>query len=264
MPPDINNINKYVSGMAKSLIDKIFFVDKLPDKFVLLDFGCADGFLLSKLTELFPENSYFGYDKNVALLSRAIAADTITYSSDLNQILSSISGYTNTKKVLLLSSVIHEIYSYSSDDEVRDFWKFVFNSDFDYVVIRDMIPIHSINRPSYEDDVHKIYNKLFSDSLETTIEHLTEFQTCWGNITEFKNLTHFLLKYRYIENWKREVRENYLPLCLEDLYCIAPTTYQVLYKEHYCLPFLETKVYDDFGITLREPTHLKLIFSRRT
>ena len=29
--------------------------------------------------------------------------------------------------------------------------------------------------------------------------------------TLYNKITHFLLKYKYLENWDREVKENYLP-----------------------------------------------------
>ncbi|MGA1049083.1 MAG: hypothetical protein ACO3UU_13830, partial [Minisyncoccia bacterium] len=41
---------------------------------------------------------------------------------------------------------------------------------------------------------------------------LISFEKVWGSIfKDYRNFIHFLLKYRYTDNWEREVNENYLP-----------------------------------------------------
>ncbi len=58
--PDLNG---YVQKMEKSLLDKMFFMDKLFDPVEnILDFGCANGVLIRAQSYLFPEHSYTGYD----------------------------------------------------------------------------------------------------------------------------------------------------------------------------------------------------------
>ena len=48
MVTPIQNYDAYNTRMSKSLIDKMFFVDKIePDSIV--DFGCANGLLLQEL-----------------------------------------------------------------------------------------------------------------------------------------------------------------------------------------------------------------------
>ena len=257
----ISNPLKYITGLEKSAIDKMFFMDKLPDNISLLDFGCANGFLLQMLSSFFPNNNYVGYDINETLIKQAIVNPKIYYSTDFVDAFKQIEFDKN--KCLLLSSVIHEVMSYSSVEEVAAFWHLVFDSGFNYIIIRDMIPLLTINRPAYDNDVHKIYHALENRvKMPTTQRHLMEFQAHWGNIDNYKNLVHFLLKYRYLDNWEREVRENYMPIHLEDLWSIIPNDYEVVYKEHYCLPFLQDKVKQDFSIELKEPIHLKLILKR--
>ena len=55
------------------------------------------------------------------------------------------------------------------------------------------------------------------------------------------------------------MKENYIPLYWEDLLAMLPKDYAILYQEHYPLPFLKRQLRSDFGIELKDPTHLKLI-----
>ena len=84
-----------------------------------------------------------------------------------------------------------------------------------------------------------------------------------GSIGINKNLIHYLLKYRYTENWDRELNENYLPISKEKLLSLIPKNYEVIFYEHYALPFLKEKVREDFGIILKDKTHIKLILKRK-
>lgn len=53
-----------------------------------------------------------------------------------------------------------------------------------------------------------------------------------------KNLFHFLIKYRYQENWSREVQENYLPVSKEKLSSILSSMgYSFTHKESSKLAF---------------------------
>lgn len=66
----IENIEIYNDRMSKTLIDKIFFIDKV-DADVFVDFGCADGTVLGHLHDLFPGNYYIGYDINPSMIAIA-------------------------------------------------------------------------------------------------------------------------------------------------------------------------------------------------
>ena len=53
--PDITDLTAYNLSMKKSLIDKMFFMDKIDDNIkVVMDYGCADGALIRFLAPLFP------------------------------------------------------------------------------------------------------------------------------------------------------------------------------------------------------------------
>ena len=51
-----------------------------------------------------------------------------------------------------------------------------------------------------------------------TTAGLNDFENKWGSINNnYRTLLHWLLKYKYVINWSREVYENYLPITLEFL-----------------------------------------------
>ena len=57
----IVDLNRYNLSMSKSLIDKIFFMDKIDDTIkVIVDYGCADGTLIRFIAPLFPEITFIG------------------------------------------------------------------------------------------------------------------------------------------------------------------------------------------------------------
>jgi hypothetical protein len=70
-------------------------------------------------------------------------------------------------------------------------------------------------------------------------------------------------KYQYIEpNWKREVKENYFPIYYENLLRLIPAKYETIYSNHYVLPYFYRHIKHEFGITIKDNTHLQLILER--
>lgn len=253
----IQDPSVYVERMDKSILDKLFFLDKIETR-SLIDFGCANGALLRKV-RLFDDNIILiGYDKDPSLFSPHINdGSKIEYTSHWEDVLDNIPHIKNSS--VLLSSIIHEIYHYSTPEQIDDFWNTIFKTGFEYIIIRDMVPNMSIDRKSPINSVKKIYNKFRGT------QELTDFESIWGNIENNKQLVHFLLKYKYfIPNWAREVRENYLPLYREDLLAFIPKEYDVIFHEHYILPYLYNLINDELGIELQDATHLKLILKRNT
>jgi hypothetical protein len=253
----------YNGRMSTSMMDKLFWVDKV-DAQVIVDFGCADGVLLRHVRDWLPNATLVGYDSNREMLERAeknvpsiIAAHNWTRVEDV------VAGAhaKGDKVALVLSSVIHEVYNYSAPEQIDSFWSAVFpdadTDAFDFIAIRDMIPSRGIDRISDVNDVAKVYRKFLHR------KELKDFETRWGSIESNKNLVHFLLKYQYVQpNWEREVKENYIPLYREDLMAMLPTNYSISYHEHCVLPYVRRAVRGDFGIELKDQTHLKLILER--
>lgn len=247
----IKNFDSYNDEMRKSMKDKLFFVDKINVK-SLVDYGCADGTLLSMLSEINSSIKLHGIDMSSEMVRRA---QEILPSASFNV---SIRPYVNNtfdygNSALNLSSVIHEVYSYSTKEQIDAFWETVKNSGYKYIIIRDMISDLTDEASNAEDVALVRSNKTYA-------EKLREFEEIWGSIDIRRNLIHFLMKYRYTPNWTREVRENYIPMSSDSIVNMLSSTYDVEYEEKFTLPFLHDKVMDDFGIDIKDATHIKLVF----
>lgn len=256
---EISNVDNYVEGMQKSLDDKLFFVDKL-DFDVIVDFGCANGAFLSKVKKMKPNVKIIGYDLDETMLSKARAELTSEdiLTSNWDQVIREIQGYSSP--LLNLSSVIHEVYSYSHPSVVKSFWENqVFGGDFKWITIRDMIPSCKIDKDeifSFRKDVQNVRKRANKFYLES-------FEKRWGTINDnYRTFCHFLLKYRYIDNWEREVKENYLPVSLETLKKKIPSNYTIQYEQDFIVPFIQENVGKAFNVKIKHSTHVKMIIKQ--
>lgn len=253
---NIHDLEKYLADMESSMTDKLFWLDKV-DCDVIVDFGCADGAMLEKLSRTNPGVKLIGYDIDDSMLSKARSRLTqnVQLSNDWYQVLETLKDY--QRPMVFLSSVIHEVYSYSHPKQVNQFWKQIFSGDFQTVVIRDMLPSVKTGRYINEEDVQVIKQR-------AKPEVVRAFEEEWGSIgRDYRNLLHFLLKYRYEENFDREMKENYVPVSLETVLKKVPDSYSVTYDDHYVLPYLRNIVRKDFGIEIKESTHAKLIIEKK-
>ena len=262
MKDDIDNYTTYNKRMSASLIDKVFFVDKIPaDVAVIVDYGCADGTLIAFIRTFFPDAVLIGYDQDPTMTELARLREgnqNSEFYSSWDKVQSRINSIQG-KKVVVASSIIHEVYSYGTHEDSLKFWNHLYSlkSGFDYICIRDMMVSMAVDRPSDINDVVKVLRKYHRTKA------LLDFQANWGSIESNKNLVHFLLKYRYMEpNWEREVKENYLPLYREDFLAMIPDEYGILFHEHYALPYLKQAVKADMGVILKDPTHIKIILAK--
>jgi len=248
----VPDIEGYVEKMEKSLLDKMFFMDKMFDPVTnIVDFGCANGVLIRTLQYLFPEHTYIGYDISPDMIE--LARQTVPGAAFYTEWDAMNIPFGDS--VLNISSTLHEVYSYGTAESVAEFWDRVFHSGFKYIAIRDMMLSDGIKLMAEEDDVRKA-RTLFP-------EKLAQYESIWGPISIRFNLIHYLLKYRYTENWEREVRENYLPITVETLLSKIPDHYEIVYQEHYALPFLKQQIYKDCAITLQDCTHFKLLLKNK-
>lgn len=258
---EISNVDNYVEGMEKSLDDKLFFVNQL-DFDVIVDFGCANGVFLSKVKKMKPNVKIIGYDLDETMLNRARAelTDEDILTSNWDEVIREIQGYNSP--LLNLSSVIHEVYSYSHTSVVKYFWeKQVFGGNFKWITIRDMIPSCKIDRneiESFRKDVQNVRKRANKFYLES-------FEKRWGTINDnYRTFCHFLLKYRYIDNWEREVNENYLPVSLETLKKKIPSNYTIGYEQDFIVPFIQENVGKAFNVKIKHSTHVKMIIKNNS
>ena len=244
--------------MDKSFQDKMFFLDKIKDNVeAIVDFGCADGALIRHLSE-FTNIKLVGYDSDYNMIDIAKSKtnkDNCLFNEDFEKIIKE--EIIPQESLLNISSVIHEVYSYLDSKDIEVFWNMVLDSNFKYISIRDLCASESINRPSNINDYTKLIQK-------AKPRFLSDFESVWGSVRENRNLVHYLLKYRFLENWDREVRENYFGLSLERLLSKIPMDkYEIVYFENYILPYTANKIKEDFDIELHDNTHVKLLLKKR-
>lgn len=248
----------YTNEMLKGIEDKLFFMDKCNFD-TLLDYGCADGALIEIMKDFYPKKNYVGYDFNPDMIERAQKKNiqSAYFYDDLKNANNKIDSFKG-KNAVLSSSLIHEVYSYCTDEQINEFWNNIYSGNYDYVIIRDMA-LSKVNVNDYKfakkEDIFLV--RKYANPLQ-----LQEFENVWGSIVYQKNLVHFLMKYRYVNNWSREVQENYFPITIEDHLNKIPDGFKVEMFEHYTLPFHKDIIFKDFGIRFEEKTHIKLIVSK--
>ena len=268
----ISDYGIYTDGMRKSMSDKTWFIDKIDGADCIVDYGCADGALLQYIRDSMPGVfDLIGIDVDVEMLH--LAANLLNDGSNSPILLTQpkpfkdVCGESTYNSCLNCGSVIHEVYSYGSSKSIDKFWDFAFNSGFKYISIRDMAMSKIEISNSYtviDDALRKIsnYNKHHPGSQKRFNEFIHYIGEDRIEPDTWRSIVHYLLKYRYITNWDREMRENYLPLFTEEIILKIPNSYRVKYYEHYTLQYLKDRVMDDFGIDLNTKTHYKLLLER--
>lgn len=270
MKNNMNNINIYNERMDKSVEDKLWFIDKV-DADIYVDFGCANGNLLKHLQSIHKSKGmtnkyYIGYDNNVEMIN--IAKQTngslIVFMSNFDNVKNYVDlikyENKNVKKVcLILSSVLHEVYAYSTYTELKKFWSDINKFDFDYIAIRDMHLFTNLN-DSESDSCYIMRNQINKYCNTYQIE---DFEYKWGCLNTVDRIIHFLLKYRYVENWKRELNENYFSMNYFKLESSLSDEYNLAYCEHYCLPYIKDIVKKDLDINFNYNTHVKYLWKKK-
>ena len=168
----ISNLQSYIDGMNYSMKDKLFFTEMVNFD-VIVDFGCADGTFLEQLSKIKPGVKLIGYDLDDTMLSKAQSklGKKAIFTNNWYDAVKYTSG--SKSPLLNLSSVIHEVYSYSRPNVISQFWnEQVFGGDFKYITIRDMIPSLEMDKQEinhFKDDVRKVRSKtdkFYLDSFE--------------------------------------------------------------------------------------------------
>ena len=98
----IKNIAVYNAGMRKSMMDKIWWIDKIDDDInTVMDYGCADGALLSMIHDMSPDLQLCGYDFNEAMINLATQNVPFgNFSDDFYEGYRTIGSYVHTVWIL--------------------------------------------------------------------------------------------------------------------------------------------------------------------
>lgn len=248
----ISDLDIYLTRMQRSILDKMFFIDKVFEPFeYIIDFGCANGELIKAMKPMFPGYEYVGYDISREMVEAARQnVSGAQFYDDWSRI-----DIPFENSLINISSTIHEVYSYGDNKDIDLFWNRVFGSGFRYVTIRDMMFSQAEDTTVRKDQLEAVRNSGYAEWLES-------FEQVWGKVDSQRQLVHFLLKYKYTQNWDREVHENYFPVYTEELLKRIPDTYRAVYTDVFTLPYTSWQIRKDFGFELTDHTHIKLILER--
>ena len=187
----VTDVQLYNQRMEAAIVDKLFFIDKV-DFDVIVDFGCADGLLLEKISKIKPGIKLIGYEIDPEELSicQNKLGDKAFITDDWSQISKELENFESP--ILCLSSVIHEVYSYTDDESsIQRFWRErVFGGDFKFITIRDMIPATDIDKEkNYFEDLKSVKSNF-------DLKYIGSFESVWGKLeSSYQQFVHFLLKY---------------------------------------------------------------------
>ena len=253
--------DRYNAELKKPIHEKLWFADKV-DADIFVDFGCADGSVMKTLACMSGQmRAYIGYDIDPDQCAAGrVNFPEAFFTDNWAGIEALLSASPHRRKCLILSSVVHELLSDAAFG-LPDWWQRI-SSAFDTIVIRDM----ALSKAASSQQTPDMWLRALAAHAQGDAgfgERMKSFETAWGDMAVMKSFMHFMLKYRYAANWTREVAENYVPLSAEDMMGAFTTNGFVLsYSEHAILPWLQQRVYGDFGIRLSEPTHIKMILTR--
>ena len=255
---EIKDYKNYTGEMFKSAYDKLWFVDKIFEPIdYIVDFGCADGAVTRIIKLFYPDSVVIGYDlPNVIARNNERTDETVIYTADLDEIKEKIK---DKKSILVLNSVVHEIYNYEKNP--TEFLKKLFDLGFTFIWIRDLCITEN-------DIVLDPYFKSTLDRIKTEYkDQVEDFEKIYGPVEYQKNFIHFLLKYKYITNWDREVRENYTLFGekLTEVQKLLDNNYNTIIEETYVLPYHQYTFFMEFGIDLEEGlcnTHFRGLYRR--
>ncbi|GAA3953862.1 class I SAM-dependent methyltransferase [Hymenobacter algoricola] len=262
----IQNHDTYCGAMQGSLAQKLFFVEHLPKLDYLLDYGCADGHLLRALYRNNPWGNpvLVGFDQDEQMIERAEAAALVgggpLFVSNEAHALSNLTLASKKgalTSAVLLSSVLHEMYSQSADWKMTGFWKRLAATSVEYIIIRDM----------FWDEREAKPRRQFAPAIERNYpKEAADFDlmlSCGQSIDQAKYATEFLLKYPYQENWNRELLEDYFSIPVSLPARIQDAGYELVMWKPHCVPFIQERIKRDVGVELSYPTHVHGIFKRR-
>ncbi len=251
---NIVNPEIYLSRMSKPLAEKLKIVHFLPENpLEVLDVGCADGVVTIEMARMFPETHFHGIDINPEFIS--IARD---HSAGLHNVtfetvyLRNLLAREQKYDAVTFCSVLHEFASYGEGltsvvKALADAHELLKKKG--RIVIRDMI--FSEYKRNTDFGMKSVIEKIYAK--KGLVELIADFETYFGKLNDIYTINHFLLKYKYSDNWDREGKENYVPVTFDQYEQIFSLLgMKVLYKNSQLLPYFEQTWIEDFGFTLQE------------
>ena len=246
------NLDIYTSEMAKSIWDKAFFMDKIPGAKCVIDFGCADGAMISYLSTLYPDITFIGYDINKELID--MARKTLPFNTNLIYFCGIWEGLSDLEEYVFdhfkeqeicinFSSVLHEVYSSTGGIEVIT--ELIGKLEPRYITIRDMY----CDDPVPFSDSHNEYKLADVIQNDRKLYHYTQaFVEKFGTANDWRDIMHLLMKLQWIDNgWDEEMKENYFSWSIDKFIDDIGGNYIPSFDCRYQLPYLGEKWKKEYG-----------------
>jgi 2-polyprenyl-3-methyl-5-hydroxy-6-metoxy-1,4-benzoquinol methylase len=248
---EITNPQKYLERMSKPLQEKLRVAKFIPEGTkTVLDVGCADGTVTLALAEMYPEIEFTGidYNKDFIEIAKQKAVDKTNVKFE-NVFLRERLANPERFDVVLFCSVLHEFFTYG--EGISTIVKALADAHEmlkpeGTLIIRDMVLYDYMATSDLW--LPKIIGKVRAKG--EVADLITDFEKYFGEIKSTKQINHFLLKYKYTDNWARESRENYTPVTFEQYDRILKLLgMKDQYRESYTIPYLENLWKTDFDLT---------------
>ena len=91
MAEQIKDFEGYLRRMQNGMDDKLWWVNKVDSK-IIIDYGCADGALLSMVSEMNPNLNLYGYDFNDNMSARVVGRYSYVGSAYVNNLMEVTAG----------------------------------------------------------------------------------------------------------------------------------------------------------------------------
>lgn len=264
---EIQNYEVYNERMNKTLQDKIWWVEQIPEQVnTVIDFGCADGSLYKAIDAVCPERfHYIGIDNDSEMLQLATqnlpkeVYPNVEFYSSIYDMKNCVKANVNT--IFVMNSILHELCSYLPPLKMMKLLEDIINLDCGYIAIRDMHAIKDCGEVNLENVRYKILTGKYSNQFHDYFQNGSYSKALFSTLN---NYMEFLLKYLYVENWDREKKERYLWNWKDNVDYIFRPLYREKYVEYFNIPYLCSKIKEDFdGLDVSSiNTHRKILFKR--
>ena len=240
------DLDIYTTEMSKSVWDKAFFMDKIPGVKCVIDFGCADGAMMRYLSPLFPDIMFVGYDISDVLIERArkippFNANLIYFEGtrfSISELITYVGDRFSSREICInFSSVLHEVYS--SIGGISTIKYLIDELEPRFITIRDMYCDERL--PFTTPTREEVWGPLPAGKT-------VEFEHAFGPTTDWRNMTHFLMKLQWVDNgWEREMEEDYYSWTIEKFLDDIGGKYIPGFDCRYQLPYLSEKWKNEYG-----------------
>lgn len=262
---DINDYSTYLTEMDKSLHDKVTLLEdmlsahRLGEIDAIVDYGCATGTVLRYLATKFPNIRYHGYDIDPTMIELAKQdphpSVYINFSTELPRFAK------DTKVLVIMSSIWHELFSYLDADQLNRSIDLLFDHVRpSYLYIRDMV-MPSFMYSGYRPDEYK---SAFEDmqvkiNYSENPDHKMILSQLFasGRVSTIRDVGEFIMKYKFYRmgNWAKEMTESYFYGGLRDIESVVAYPMQVILHQFQTLPYIKEQVDKDFNIDYKIMTH---------